>query len=562
MTLEEVRLVPAPRRVVAGQDVLRVKRAFSVRSVEGLPWGCEGFPGRLEAALGSAGLKVKFFEVDQYEEQAYKIEIGRGGVIVCARNVRGLWYGAQTLRQLLAQAGAEIPCGVIEDTPRFGWRCVYLDLRVHKYKTAYLKQVCAELGRLKYSAVLLNYHDTFAFKKEPCVRGDIYISAEHIAELNKAAREAGIELIPYQAVLGAVEQLVELERYRGMRTADGTLDVGNAQAVRVMCGLLDELMAAHDAAVIGLGVPAPHEAGEELSEAAMAYLDALVAHVEKRGKTPLVCVGGGAGMAGWLERMPKNTIVAYTAHDEGGLGQLTSACARNGLRMAGVVHGRAAHDNELCSDRRAAVAQVHAGVAALGRAEVTRAVVALPSGCACVQGARPALSALCGGRLMHVALQWPVLAAAADALWSATPDAARVEAAWPRYWWGLDDTRVNELADVCAADPLRVKHTAEIIKRGKRISKLAAELKPARHAEQLGLYDFYARLAVHAVHVRQTFARTPRLPQVNLLMNELARLKDLHKDVMSETMYRREIVEEQAHLFGHTEMLLGRIKGA
>ena len=38
MTLEEVRLVPAPRRVVAGQDVLRLKRAFSVRSVEGLPW--------------------------------------------------------------------------------------------------------------------------------------------------------------------------------------------------------------------------------------------------------------------------------------------------------------------------------------------------------------------------------------------------------------------------------------------------------------------------------------------------------------------------------------------
>ncbi len=562
MTLDMAKLLPAPQRIAAGQDVLRVKRAFTVRSLQALPWGFDDFPARLEKALAAAGLKVKFFEVDQYDEQAYKIEIGRGGVIVCARHARGLWYGAHTLRQILAQSGAELPCGVIEDAPCFSWRSVLLDLRVHKYKPAFLKSICTELGQLKYSALLLNYHDTFAFKKEPCVRGDIYVTAEHVAELNKAARDAGIELIPYQAVLGALDHIVGLERYRGLRAPDGTLDLRHPRSAKVMCALLDELMAAHDTSVIGLGVAMPHAGAPELDEAATHYLGALLAHVEKRGKIPLVCAGGGVHAAGWLDGAPKNMIVAHSADDAAGLARLAEACGRNGLRMAGVLNARGLRDSELCADSAAAAAQLHAGVAGLAGAGITRAIVALPSGCPCVLPPRPALSAWCGTRLMHVDAMWPVLAAGADALWCAAPDAARVQAAWPGFWWGVDDERMNELAAAFATDAVSSAATADIVKRCKRISKLAAEVKPALHAGQLALYEFYARLAVHAVHVRQTFGRTPRLQQVNLLLNELTRLKDRHKDVMSASLYRREIAEEQAHLFGHTEMLLARIKGA
>lgn len=560
MTLAEMKLLPAPRRTAAGQDVLRIKRAFTVRTLDALPWRGAEFPARLESALASAGLKVKFFEVDQYEEQSYKIEIGRGGVIVCARNARGLAYGAETLRQILTQCGTELPCGVVEDAPRHSWRAVMLDLRVHKYKPAYLKTLCGELARLKYSALVLNYHDTFAYKKEPCLRGDVYINAEQIAELNKAASEAGIELIPYVSVMGALEHIVELERYRGLRASDGTLDVRHPRSSKLMCSLLDEIIAAHDAGVVGLGVPAPLGAGVALDEAARAYFDTLVAHVVKRGKSPLVCIGGGARMTDWLAQAPKNTIVAHTAADADGLRVVAEACARHDLRVAGMTSARGARDSEWCRDFVAVAQRLQSDAVQMGEAGISRAVVVVPSGCGCSMPPRPAPSALCGTRMMHMDMAMPALAVAADALWSQQPSTERVMAAWPLYWWGVDDTHFNELTTVCQSSPFDTAHSAELVKRCKRVSKLASELKPLRHAEQLAVYDLYARLALHGVHVRQTFSRAPRAPQVTLLRNELERLKDLLKDVLSATLYRHEIQEEQAHYFGHTEMLLGRLK--
>lgn len=560
MTLAEMKLVPAPRRVTAGQDVLRIKRAFSTRTVDALPWRGAEFPARLESALASAGLKVKFFEVDQYEEQSYKIEIGRGGVIVCARNVRGLAYGAETLRQILTQCGNELPCGVVEDAPRYGWRAVMLDLRVHKYKPAYLKALCAELGRLKYSALVLNYHDTFAYKKEPCLRGDVYISAEQIAELNKAASEAGIELIPFVSVVGVLEHIVELERYRGLRANDGTLDVRNPRSSKLICALLDEVMAAHDASVIGLGVAAPLGAPLALDDAALAYLDTLVAHVIKRNKSPLLCIGADGRVAAWLEHAPKNAIIAHPAADADGVRQLAGACARHDLRMAGMTSARGPRDSEWCSDVAAAAQRLQSEAVIMAEAGITRALVVVPSGCGCSMPQRPAPSALCGTRMMHVDMAMPALAVAADALWSEQPSTERIMAAWPLYWWGVDDARYNELIAACQTSPFDTAHSAELVKRCKRVSKLAAELKPLRHAAQLAVYDLYARLALHGVHVRQTFSHAPRAQQVTLLQNELERLKDLLKDVLSATLYRHEVQEEQAHYFGHTEMLLARLK--
>ena len=69
--------------------------------------------------------------------EGYRLEITPRGVLLRALRRSGLFHGIQTLRQLLphaveqraAVAGAAwtMPCGVIEDQPRFPWRGVMLD---------------------------------------------------------------------------------------------------------------------------------------------------------------------------------------------------------------------------------------------------------------------------------------------------------------------------------------------------------------------------------------------------------------------------------------------------
>jgi len=65
-------------------------------------------------------------------------------------------------------------------------------------------------------------------------------------------------------------------------------------------------------------------------------------------------------------------------------------------------------------------------------------------------------------------------------------------------------------------------------------------------------------LAIHAVHVRQIFSHPPKKQEIALLRGEIARLKDKHSALMKESLYSREISEEQNHFFGHTEILLKR----
>ncbi|MCX7847254.1 MAG: beta-N-acetylhexosaminidase [bacterium] len=539
-----------------------MKRAISVRSIDEFPWRGSEFPTRLETALARVGVRVKFFELDQYEEQAYKVEIGRGGVIVYGRGVRGLAYGAETLRQVLSQCGGAVPCGVIEDGPKHVWRAVWLDLHVHKYRVAYMKTLCTELGRMKYNALVLNYHDTFSFKKEAYLRGELHLTMEQVGELQKAAQEAGIEVIPYVGVLGRLDHVVELERYRGLRNSDGCLDVRNPRSIKVMCNVVDDIIAAHGSSMIGLGVPMPLERGLKVDEATLEYLGELVGHVVRRGKSALVCAGGEVNQVEWLARLPKNTLIGYAAADGAGLQRVAEACGKQELRVVGVLSGRGARDTEWHTDLGAAIELLQSEVSALAAAGVTRAVVALPSGCGCMMPARPAPSALCGARMMHVSMSMAGLGAAAEFLWSECPEVQRVQAAWPLFWWGVDDPHYHDLAAAYQVDPFASVHTAEVVRRCKRAIKLAGELKPARHVEELSLYQLYARLVLHAVHVRQAFSHGPRRQQVNLLREELERLKDLHKEVLSRTLYRREIQEEQTHLFGHTEQLLARLKHA
>jgi hexosaminidase len=74
-------------------------------------------------------------------DEGYRAVIAPGGIDLIAQTRGGLFWGLQTLRQLLpAQVFSpsrvdgvlwEMPCGTIEDRPRFGWRGMMLDCSRH-----------------------------------------------------------------------------------------------------------------------------------------------------------------------------------------------------------------------------------------------------------------------------------------------------------------------------------------------------------------------------------------------------------------------------------------------
>ena len=84
-------------------------------------------------------------------KEGYKLDVTKKGITVKALKPTGLFYGVQTIRQLLPkeiysnqlQNGISwsLPCVSIMDTPRFGWRGFMLDVSRNFFDTDHIKRL-------------------------------------------------------------------------------------------------------------------------------------------------------------------------------------------------------------------------------------------------------------------------------------------------------------------------------------------------------------------------------------------------------------------------------------
>lgn len=94
-------------------------------------------------------------------EGAYQLDITPSGAVVTAATPRGLFYGMQTLRQLLPPAVEQgmgdrrpdwsIPAVYVEDAPRFGYRGMHLDVGRHYMPVAFIKKYIDLLALYKFN---------------------------------------------------------------------------------------------------------------------------------------------------------------------------------------------------------------------------------------------------------------------------------------------------------------------------------------------------------------------------------------------------------------------------
>ena len=74
-------------------------------------------------------------------DEGYRLEVSADGIALSARTPAGLFYGVQTLRQLIPVGGAlVVPGGEIVDEPRFAYRGVMLDVARHFFDVAEVKR--------------------------------------------------------------------------------------------------------------------------------------------------------------------------------------------------------------------------------------------------------------------------------------------------------------------------------------------------------------------------------------------------------------------------------------
>jgi hexosaminidase len=100
--------------------------------------------GRPGAEQPAGGIALLIDESAPEGDEAYQLDISAGGVTVRARSAAGLFWGVQTLRQLMPgdlTRSIVVPGGRIVDRPRFPYRGVMLDVARHFFDVATVKRL-------------------------------------------------------------------------------------------------------------------------------------------------------------------------------------------------------------------------------------------------------------------------------------------------------------------------------------------------------------------------------------------------------------------------------------
>jgi hexosaminidase len=102
-----------------------------------------------DAAFGDKGF-IRFEQTDSQSSESYCLEILPEGITLRAGTEAGAYRGLQVLRQLFLSGfndgSLSIPCGTIEDQPRFPWRGLMLDCSRYFYSIEFIKKILDALS--------------------------------------------------------------------------------------------------------------------------------------------------------------------------------------------------------------------------------------------------------------------------------------------------------------------------------------------------------------------------------------------------------------------------------
>ena len=110
--------------------------------------------------------------------EGYVLTISDSNVKIVSSGEAGLFYGCQTLEQLLEDArdyNKAIPALEIKDNPALSYRAVHFDVKHHLDHMDYYYQSIDRLARYKINAVIWEFEDKLGFQRQPLYHLQFFI---------------------------------------------------------------------------------------------------------------------------------------------------------------------------------------------------------------------------------------------------------------------------------------------------------------------------------------------------------------------------------------------------
>ena len=166
---QNLNIIPEPFHIAKGTGVFQFPKSIAINSPSSANELTDQIAKQLRVVTGKTvffskndpSITLDIIKDDVIGNEGYTLNINAKGIIISANTNAGLFYGWQTLQQIMPSAiyaktlqtnvQWNAPFVSIIDKPRFGWRGMMLDVSRHFFSKADVKVFIDDMARFKYN---------------------------------------------------------------------------------------------------------------------------------------------------------------------------------------------------------------------------------------------------------------------------------------------------------------------------------------------------------------------------------------------------------------------------
>jgi hexosaminidase len=152
--------------------------------------------------------------------ESYVLDIKKNIITVSGGGGAGLFYGVQSLIQLLEEAkweNASLTGMTIQDWPELKERWVHYNYFFHLDRYEYIKESIIKLSKYKVNGIVFEFEDRFKYQSHPFVAAPIALTPEQVKELTLFAHDYHIDIVPLVQGFGHAGYLLKHEQLKHLR---------------------------------------------------------------------------------------------------------------------------------------------------------------------------------------------------------------------------------------------------------------------------------------------------------------------------------------------------------
>ncbi len=256
-------------------------------------------------------------------DEGYVLKVFNKGIIIAANNSKGIFYGVQTLKQLLTgnRIGNSLPCLTIYDWPALKLRGWMDDISRGPIPTVdFLKKEIRTMAEFKQNYFTLYTEHVFKLKKYPDIAPQDGISAEEIAELTVYAEKYHIEIVGNEQSFGHMAKILSIPFYYHLKENSDVLNPSIEDTYKFLADEYSEIAPAYKSKLFNINCDETYGLGTTTGSKRMAdsigedgvyayHINRINEILKKYGKSIMMWGDIAVNNKSIIGKLPKDMII-------------------------------------------------------------------------------------------------------------------------------------------------------------------------------------------------------------------------------------------------------------